>query len=737
MRRFLSFALAFLLLLSSSFLRADEGMWLLSLIGKNYKQMKALGFKLTPEDIYSINHSSMKDAIGAMNGGMCTMELVSPQGLLLTNHHCAYHSIQQLSTLENNYLRDGYWAYSFKEELPVPDMTVWFLVRMEDVTDKVLKEVSEQMSEKERDAIIYKVSQRLIEEAKENDDYHVQVKEMFDGNQYFLFVYRVYKDVRLVGAPPEAVGKFGGDTDNWMWPRHTGDFAMFRIYTAPDGSPAEYSPDNIPMESKYYLPISLKGLEEGDYTQIMGFPGSTSRYLTTWEVKNVMTHENAIRIKVREQKLSILKSYMDKDPKIRLQYASKYASSANYYKYSIGQNRDLVRLKVIKQKKKVQKEFMQWVKADKKRVERYGDALKMIREALKKSSDLDIAKNYWFEAIYLGPEIIREALRVMRAVNGQSNAEEIEQAKKELLDYANEFFENYNSQIDKELFVKLLQLYKDNVKPKYYPNFLKNIDQEGGIKKYADKLYSQSFLTDKERFVKVIEDLDSQKILLDPGILLAQSALNFYYDLQSQMEDYEYQRKTGRRLFMEGYMAMKKEKNPNYLFYPDANSTERLTYGTVKGYYHEENPNFYTTRDSYDPNTKYFKPFTVIDTYLEKEKYYKGTPYEKEFIVPDKLRKLIENKDFGPYADPKLGTIITCFLTNNDITGGNSGSPVINGNGELIGVAFDGNWEAMSGDIEFDEDLQRTICVDIRFVLFMIDKYGGAKRIIDEMKIIK
>ncbi len=735
MKKLLTILISFVLIFSSA--RADEGMWLLSLIGKNYQQMKELGFKLTPEDIYSINHSSMKDAVAAMNHGMCTMELVSPKGLLLTNHHCGYHAIQQLSTLENNYLRDGFWAASYEEELPVPGMTAWFLVRMEDVTDQVLAEVNDNMSENERDAIIRKISNRLVKEATKDNEYEAEVKEMFDGNQYFLFVYKVYKDIRLVGTPPEAIGKFGGDTDNWMWPRHTGDFSIFRIYTAPDGSPAEYSPDNVPMEAKYYFPISLKGLNEGDYTQIMGFPGSTSRYLTTWEVKNVMSHENAIRIKVREEKLAILKSYMDKDPKIRLQYASKYASSSNYYKYSIGQNRDLKRLKVVKEKKQIQKEFQKWVNADPKRQAEYGQALEMIKEAIKEGSDLDVAMNYWFEAIYLGPEITRLALRVMRSLNPQADAEEAKKDKEELLEYADEFFENYTPEVDKELFIKLFQLYKDNVKKEYYPDIFNTIEEKGGFHAYADDLYAKSFLTDKERFINTIKQNDVQEIMADPGMELARSVMNTYFDLQSKKEPYDNKLKKGRRLFMKGYMAMMKEKDPNYLFYPDANSTERLTYGTVKGYYHDVTPGFYTTTDSYDPKTKYFKPFTVIDMYLDKEKHYKGTPNEKEFIVPEKLRKLIETKDYGRYADKELGTIVTCFLTNNDITGGNSGSPVINGNGELIGLAFDGNWEAMSGDIEYDEDLQRTICVDIRFVLFVIDKYGNAQRLIDEMTIIE
>ncbi len=732
MRRVIVALLSFILLFTT--VRADEGMWLLSLIGKNYQQMKALGYKLTPEDIYSINHSSMKDAVAAMNHGMCTMELVSPKGLLLTNHHCAYNALQELSTIEHNYLKDGFWATSYEEELPVPGMTAWFLVRMEDVTDLVLAEVNDGMTETERHSVIRKVSQKLVEEASEGGKYEAEVKEMFDGNQYFLFVYKVYKDIRLVGAPPESIGKFGGDTDNWMWPRHTGDFSMFRVYTAPDGSPAEYSPDNVPLESKYYFKISLKPKKEGDYAQIMGFPGSTSRYLTTWEVKQVMNHENAIRIKVREQKLGIMKKYMDSDPKIRLQYAAKYAASSNYYKYSIGQNRDLKRLKVIKQKKEVQKELVKWINADPQRKTKYGQALDLIKHSVKQSSDIDVALNYWFEALYLGPEIIREALHVMQTANGD-NYEDI---KQQLIKYANDFFEDYNPQVDKELLVTLFELYKKNVKSIFYPSIFETIDKQyGGFDKYADYLYKNSLLTDKQRFIDAVNNDKISEILKDPAVALAQSVLAKYFDLQNLMKPFNDQLSKGRRLYMQAYMEMYKQKDPDKLFYPDANSTERLTYGTIKGYHHPKLEDFFTTLDSYDPATQYYKPFTTIDQYLVKEQHYKGTKYENEFIVPEKLKQLIENKDFGRYADPNLGTIVTCFLTTNDITGGNSGSPVIDGEGNLIGIAFDGNWEAMSGDIEYDEDLQRTIVVDIRFVMFIIDKYANDQRLIDEMTFVE
>ncbi len=734
LKRILILALAFVL--SFGYIRADEGMWLLSLIGKNYQQMKALGFKLTPEDIYSVNHSSMKDAVAAMNHGMCTMELVSPKGLLLTNHHCAYDALQELSTLKHNYLRDGFWAASYDEELPVPGMTAWFLVRMEDVTNKVLAEVNDQMSEKERDAVIRKVSQKLVKQAEEGGKYSAEVKSMFNGNQYFLFVYRVYRDIRLVGAPPEAIGKFGGDTDNWMWPRHTGDFSMFRVYTAPDGSPADYSPNNVPLEAKYYLKISLKPKKEGDYTQIIGFPGSTSRYLTTWGVKNVMNHENAIRIKVRGLKLSILKKYMDSDPKIRLQYAAKYAQSSNYYKYSIGQNRDLKRLKVLKQKRRIQRIVKQWINATADRKAKYGQAFDLIKKSLKESSDLDIAMNYWFEALYLGPEVTKLALQVMRQYNMlKDNPDSL---KKSLVKIGNDFFKDYTPKVDKDLFVNLFELYAKHVKKDYYPSIFEKIQKQyGGFAKYADYLYSNSFLTDKQRYMDAVQNKSFDELQADPGFELATSVLQEYFTIVNLKTPFDDQLSKGRRLYLAAYMKALKAKDPNKLFYPDANSTERLTYGTIKGYYHKKLKDYFTTLDSYDPKTHYYKPFTTIDQYLVKEQHYKGTPQEKEFTVPAKLRKLIENKDFGRYADPNLHTIVTCFLTTNDITGGNSGSPVIDGEGNLVGLAFDGNWEAMSGDIEYDPALQRTIVVDIRFVMFIIDKYANAQRLINEMTFVQ
>ncbi len=737
MKRITLILVSLMLLLAP--VRADEGMWLLSLIGKNYQQMKALGFKLTPEDIYSINHSSLKDAVGAMNGGMCTMELVSPKGLLLTNHHCGYNFIQQHSTVENDYLKNGFWAASYEEELPNPGLTVWFLVEMKDVTKEVLSQVDDNMSEKEREAVIRRISQKLEDEAVNGDDNYVaQVKSMFDNNQYFLFKYIVYRDVRLVGTPPESIGKFGGDTDNWMWPRHTGDFSVFRIYVAPDGSPADYSPDNVPLEPKKYLPISLKGVKEGDFAMIMGFPGTTNRYLTSWEVKQTMDHENAIRVDVRTQKLAIMKKYMDQNPETRLKYAAKYAQSANYWKYSLEQNKALKRLKVVKAKKKMQKELTAWIKANPEREKKYGEAFGLIKDAVKKSSDIDVAMNYWFEALYLGSELVRAGLRTRQLVMmpGQ-NEEQKKQAQEELRKYADNFFKDYDQALDKELFVKLYQLYKDKVKKEFYPSVFKDIDEAGGFEKFADELYAKSFLTDKDRFLKFVNNPDYATWAKDPGIKVTNSVIETYSKIRSEFEPYEYQQAKGRRLYMEAYLKYMAEKYPNKPLYPDANSTERLTYGTVKGYTSDANKGYYKTTDSYDPETHHFKYYTTIDGYLDKYEHYKNTPNADEFEVPEKLVELIKNKDFGQYADPSDGTIHTCFLSTNDITGGNSGSPVINGNGELIGLAFDGNSEAMSGDILFEPQLQRTINVDIRFVLFIIDKYAGATRLIDEMTLVK
>ncbi len=713
--------LAFMLFIGFIFrLSADEGMWVISLIQRNYQRMKALGFELTPEDIYSINHSSLKDVVVALDGGSCTAEIVSPNGLLFTNHHCGYEDIQAHSTVEHDYLKDGFWAHSYEEELPNPGKEVWFLVRIEDVTNKVLSKVPKNISELKRRDTIEAIEKQIEDEASENGKYTTQVKDFFDGNQYFLFVYLVYKDIRLVGAPPSSIGKFGGDTDNWMWPRQTGDFSIFRIYAKPDGTPAEYSPDNVPLKTDKYLKISLKGVKEHDFTMIMGFPGTTHRYYTSYEVKELRDHENDIRIKVRKKKLAILKQFMDSDRNLAIKYAAKYAQSSNYYKYSIGQNLAIRRLKIIKKKANTEKELRKWIAADPKRAKKYGKIFSDISRAIKYHSKQDIALNYWFEAVYLGPEFTRLALNVLYAVkdfqNGNTNA--FDRLKRT----AKQYFRDYDINVDEALFTNLISMYMNNVDSKYRLPFF-DVSNEAMLLYGIDpkthiKLKTHSAFVDSAKFFKYLNDLELDSLLHDNGMSLATRFLKLYFKIKNDKQEIDTLLSKGRRLYMQAYMKMLKEKYPDTLFYPDANSTMRLTYGKVIGYNWEG---------------KHYDYYTTIDQYVEKGRKYADNP---DFEMDPKMVELYEKKDYGPYAADD-GTLHLCFLTDNDITGGNSGSPVLNGKGELIGLAFDGNWEAMSGDILFDKQVQRTICVDIRYVLFVIDKIAHDTHILNELTIVK
>ena len=999
MKRFLIIVVAlFQLIPTISF--ADEGMWLLALINKiNQTRLKKMGFKLTPEDIYSINKSSIKDAVvglGTTDNDFsfnCTSELISGDGLLLTNHHCGFDDIQFHSSVANNYVDDGFWAKTLQDELNNPGKTATFLIKMEDVSQRILSALNNDMTEAERETAVDSLSTLIAEETVKNTGFKAKVKDIFNGNQYFLFVYETYLDVRLVGAPPASIGKFGGDTDNWMWPRHTGDFSLFRIYTAPDGKPAKYSKDNVPLKSKHFFPISLKGINSGDFAMIIGYPGSTDRYSSSWAVEQTMNVTNNTRVKVRDQKLAIIKESMNSSKDLYIKYTSKYSESSNYWKYSIGQNKGLNRLKTIDLKRAQEERLKKWIEASPARKEKYGSVLAMIESAYKKNNQNEIASNYYNETMFEGPEIILYAYNMyslLQAYRSQDTSE-ISNQLKEYQVRTDKFFKDFDTDTDKKLFVNLLGMFRDNIPQGMLPEFFQKVDEDmdgdlekyaehvyeksifankeimqsflsspdmsplwnsvkiiqfsnkafyperilsimplqsqivqqfweefqsgiqqffqdfdpvadkkefiaqftnykklapstpifklidsvykGDVTAYADEIYSKSIFASSEKLLEIIdlpknefvlaynniftlalyldyakqltesqdmnpfiksmylgsikskaaeifetldkeqeiskfnesceatymelpenllpkdivkmkkkykndykkyfEDLMATTILFDstkyyklltdmnfkalkkdkgyklymsiserkksniiaedpayrammllypmlkenliendPGFQLMTSIVKKYREAYEESSEYEKALNKGERLFMSALMEMDTTRE----FYPDANSTMRLTFGTV---------------GEYKPmDAVKYKHYTTLKGVIEKE-----DETSDEFKVPMKLKELYAAKDFGMYA--QNNDVPVCFLTNNDITGGNSGSPVLNGNGELIGVAFDGNWEGMSGDIDFEENLQKTICVDIRYVLFIIDKYAGAKRLIDEMKIIK
>ncbi|MCK3684001.1 S46 family peptidase [Maribellus sp. YY47] len=698
---------------------ADEGMWLPSLIHKlNINTMQQMGCELSADDIYSINHSSLKDAIVALDHGSCTAEVVSKDGLLLTNHHCGFGEIQQHSSVEHDYLEDGFWAMSREEELPNPGKTVTFLISVEDVTAKVLENVNDDMTEEERNKAVRKTLDQLTKEAKGDSHYEVYARDFFNSNQYFVFVTETFRDVRLVGAPPQALGKFGGDTDNWMWPRHTNDFSMFRIYCGPDGLPADYSKDNVPYQPKHSLPISLKGVKEGDFAMVFGYPGSTSRYKTSYGIDYTMKVTNTARVEVREKKLDIISEYMASSQKAKIQYASKHARSANYYKNAIGMNEALTKLKVIDQKKALEDEFTAWVNADQARKAKYGEALGLI-ENYYSDVENDKAREFMTEALLRGPEIFTFAYRVKPMVemlkDPESNKDRIERYAEFLKIMADDFFKDYDASTDEKVSAALMKIYAQETKPALQPTCYQEIQKKykGDYEKFAAQMFNKTVFDNKEEYLAFLDNPSPKVLEKDLAFQTAVQIYEKYNEIRNLVDARSDILEKGERLFVAGLMEMQ----PNKKFYPDANSTMRLTYGKVLDY------------DPRDGVT--YKYYTTTDGYLEKE-----IPGDYEFNVPARMKELLLAKDFGQYADAD-GKLHACFITNNDITGGNSGSPVINGKGELIGVAFDGNWEAMSGDLAFEENLQRCINVDIRFVLWVIDVYAGADHLIDEMQIIR
>ena len=722
MRKIIVIAISLLLGLQFN-LRADEGMYLLSLLQKLNLNQK--GMVLTADDIYSINHSSLKDAVvglGSANNPyrfFCTGEIISDKGLILTNHHCGYGSIQSHSSPEHDYLADGFWAMNLDEELINEGMVVSILVRMEDVTEKVMAGLNDEMSEEDRAKNIAEISKTLVYEATANSLYGGNVKAMYEGNRFYMFIYETFKDIRLVGAPPSSVGKYGGDTDNWMWPRHTGDFSMFRIYTGADDKPATYTKENKPYTPNHHFPISLNGYQNNDFAFVMGYPGSTNRFETSYGITESLDKEFPARIEIRGKKLDVMKEHMDQSQKVRIQYASKYARVSNYWKYFIGQSAGLKKLKVYDKKLSYEQELQAWIEKDESRKAKYGDAFKLIEEAYKEKSASNFSMTYFGEALR-GIEITSLPATANRSIykllkDDPKNTEEIAKAIENMKAAAKDFYKDYDLATDKQMTAEMLNLFIEGVDPAHYPDEIASIAKKykGNYAKYADMLFAKSMFASEEKLNAFLENPSAKKLEKDPAYKLYLSIGKKQGELHGQLIAPQTKLDKGRRLMLAAML----DKEKGQLGYPDANSTPRYTYGYVGDYFPADGV--------------HYKYFTTIEGIMEKE-----DPTNPDFTVAPKLKDLYNKKDYGQYADAN-GDLNICFTTNNDITGGNSGSPVLNAKGELIGAAFDGNWEAMSGDIAFETELQKCINVDIRYVLFIVDKYAGAQNLIDEMTIVK
>lgn len=695
--------------------RADEGMWQpYSINGQNLADMQRLGCKLTAEQIFSFNQPSLKDAIVQFGGG-CTGELISAEGLLLTNHHCGLGQVQSHSSVEHDYLQEGFWARSKDQELPNPGLTVSFLNHIEDVTAEILAGVTDNMSEADRNEKIKENSQKIIKDRQGKRNVKVEIVPFYHNNQYILFVYDVYKDVRLVACPPWGIGKFGADTDNWTWPRHKGDFCMFRVYTAPDGSPAEYSKDNVPMKSKHFLPINLKGVQPGDYTMILGYPGSTDRYSTSGAVKNVIEQEGPAIVDCRTTKLNEYRKHMDADQAVFIKYASKQASVSNYWKYYIGQVKQLQRNKVYDKRLAQEQDFQKWVNQSNDRKAEYGSIFSDIDKYWAHQAKYKKALIYLREAGWRGGEAVAFAMKFRAAnnaiVNKEASMDDIKAYTQRMQGTVDGYFKDYDMATDRDVTIALLNLLYHDINADQLPATVKKVgDKNGGdFTAFVNNAFAKSIFVDADRLNAWLQN--PKALTKDPIYALMTEIVNTYIELSDAADAIENGR--AERLFMKGLMEMQKDRN----FYPDANFTMRLTYGSVQ--------------DCQPADGVTYNYYTTLDGVMAKYK-----PGDWEFDVPKDLIRLWENRDYGRYAD-KNGDLVVNFITTNDITGGNSGSPVIDAEGNLIGLAFDGNWEAMSGDLSFENEVQRTICMDVRYLLFIIDKMANAQNLMQELRVIE
>lgn len=704
---------ALLLLAASGQLYADEGMWVLKELNKqNLARMAELGFTPSYDQLYSETDPCVANAVVIFGGG-CTGITVSNEGLVFTNHHCGFGAIQQLSSVEHDYLKDGFVSQSKQEELPVPGLTVRYLKETVDVSDRINSQISGIEDEFRRLSAADSIGRAICDSVGNNEFLAADVVPFYSNNKYFLVVYDVYRDVRMVFAPPSSIGKFGGDTDNWMWPRHTGDFSVFRVYANADNKPAEYDVNNKPYTPRYVAEVSMQGYQDKDYAMTIGFPGSTDRYLCSWGVQQRIENSNKPRIEVRGIKQGIWKEAMLASDAVRIKYASKYAGSSNYWKNSIGMNKGLANLNVIERKRAEETAFADWVAKDQARGAKYGEVLNLLEKGYTSTNKYREALTYLNEAFSSGAEIIRLA-RMVQAVD--INGATSEEINVFLEDRIQPFFKDYEPSLDQKVLAAMMKIAKERVSPEFLPDIYKSIDKKykGNYERYAADVFKKTSLLSYDKIAEMLRNPKQyEKLRKDPAAELSLSVLVSIFELQQLMGDAEYDIAKGERLFFAGL----KEMYPEKALSSDANFTMRLSYGSIGGY------------RPYD--AAWYNYYSTDKGILEKE-----DPTSDEFWVQPEILDLVRSRDFGPYANEK-GELQLCFLSNNDITGGNSGSPVFDKNARLIGLAFDGNWEAMSGDIAFEPDLQRCIGVDIRYVLFMIDKWGKCPRLIEELKLVK
>ena len=704
-------------MLSAAFFdaHADEGMWLPSLISQRIEDMQAKGFRLTAEDIYSINRASLKDAVVLFGRG-CTGELISDEGLLLTNHHCGYSQIQKHSSVEHDYLRDGFWAMNRDEELPNEGLTVSFLERMEDVTDAVLQGYSHEMTESQRDSVIKANSGKLVEKATaEGNGLRATVEALYYGNQYFLFLYREYSDVRLVGAPPSSVGKFGGDTDNWMWPRHTGDFSIFRIYADKDNNPAPYSEENVPYRPKRHFRISLGGVEEGNFTFVYGFPGRTQEYLMSEGVRYISEVSDPHRIALRTMRLDIQKKYMDAGQAVRIQYSSKNAGVANSWKKWQGEVKGIRKMGTVGKKQEYEKAFMEWARGTE-----YEGVVERLDSLYGLLEPYSYATDYYGETAY-SIELVRFALGYNKKLTESmlsSSTDRIAELRKEMKKMAADFYKDYFIPIDRESFVAVMEAFDRNVTDDFKPEYFKeSLTRYGTMEAWADSLWNSSVFADSLKLKKATDSLRLLSLSEDPAVKFGDAFDDWY---KKEIRPVTKRINSEITLLNRDYMRGQMEFSPDRVFYPDANLTLRVAYGSVQGY---------SPADGI-----YYKPVSTLEGIMEKD-----NPEIFDYNIPQRLREIHAAKDYGPYTvtDSKGNiTVPVCFIATNHTSGGNSGSPVINADGDLIGINFDRVWEGTMSDIVFDPDLCRNISLDIRYVLFIIDKVAGAGHLLEEMDFV-